>query len=407
MDFTFGEDADMVRQTAHEFVRRDLLPQEPKFLNAKDATERTAIVETATASLKEMGLYSAGVPEALGGGGLGVVETCLIAEELGQTIIPVEWGELTPILYECSEAQKPSYLAPVVEGSKTYAVAFDEPAPFGDPAKMATTARDMTAAGHDRNPLGDSGSCPKASPSGYMLNGAKVLRKSKADFYLVFATGIGPTGPIGPICLLLDAAAPGAPISGNLLTLKDCAVPADHVLGTPGKALSLGRKWFPLTRIIRAAAILGTCDRLLEVSAQYAHDWTSMGEHISERVSIQQALGDMAGDIEALRWLVYHTAWLARGLSQAISEGNSGTVPRIDYPSMLVKLQAHKVLTETVNRSVRIHGGTIPPIAEWLRKARDMTETGSAVSDRVPSRPSSTDLLRLAVARETISRLQP
>jgi len=57
-----------------------------------------------------------------------------------------------------------------------------------------------------------------------------------------------------------------------------------------------------------------------------------------------------------------------------------------------VKLQAHRVLTETVNRSVRIHGGTIPPMAEWLRK-RNVEDT--------------TDMLRLAVARETISRLQP
>ncbi len=375
MDFTFGEDASMVRQTAYEFVRRDLLPQEPKFLNAKDPAERTTIVEAATGSLKEMGLYSAGVPEAFGGGGLGPIETCLIADELGQTIIPVEWGELTPILYECSDAQKSKYLAPVVEGSKTYSVAFDEPVPFGAPAKMATAATQ--------------------AHGGYVLNGAKLLAKPKADFYLVFASGIGPAGPIGPICLILDSGAPGTTLTGNLLTLKDCAVTAEQVLGTPGKALSLGRKWFPLTRIIRAAAILGTCDRLLEVSAQYAHDWTSMGTHISERASIQQTLADMAGDIEALRWLVYHTAWLA-------AEGK-----KVDYDSMLVKLQAQKVLTETVNRSVRIHGGTIPPIAEWLRKARDMTETGSTVSDRVPSPPSSTDLLRLAVARETISRLQP
>lgn len=368
MDFTFGEDADMVRQTAHEFVRRDLLPQEPKFLNAKDPAERTAIVEAATASLKEMGLYSAGVPEAFGGGGLGPIETCLIADELGQTIIPVEWGELTPILYECSDAQKPNYLAPVVERSKTYAVAFDEPQPFTDPAKMATTATQ--------------------SASGWTLNGAKLVPGRKADFFLVFAIG-----PIGPICFILDKGTPGTTLSGNLLTLSGCAAPADHVLGTPGKALSLGRNWFPLTRIIRAAAVLGTCDRLLEVSAQYAHDWTSMGEHISERKSIQQTLADMAGDIEALRWLVYHTAWLARGLSKAISAGNPGTVPRVDYASMLVKLQAHKVLTETVNRSVRIHGGTIPPILEWLRK-------NAASSD-------ADDALRYAVARETISRLQP
>jgi alkylation response protein AidB-like acyl-CoA dehydrogenase len=385
MDFTFGEDADMVRQTAHEFVRRDLLPQEPKFLNSKDPAERAAIVEAATGSLKEMGLYSAGVPEAFGGGGLGPVETCLIADELGQTIIPVEWGELTPILYECSEAQKPLYLAPVVEGSKTYAIAFDEPVPFTDPRKMATTARDMTETSDvsDRVP----------SPGGYVLNGAKLLPTPKADFYLVFASAIGPRGPIGPICLLVDSGAPGASLSGSLLTLSGCAVPADHVLGTPGKALSLGRKWFPLTRIIRAAAVLGTCDRLLEVSAQYAHDWTSMGTHISERKPIQQALGDMAGDIEALRWLVYHAAWLARGLSQAVPEGNQGSVPRIDYASMLVKLQAHKVLTDTVNRSVRIHGGTIPPILERLQK-------NAASSD-------ADDSLRFAVARETISRLQP
>jgi acyl-CoA dehydrogenase len=361
MDFTFGEDADMVRQTAHEFVRRDLLPQEPKFLNAKDPAERTAIVESATGSLKEMGLYSAGVPEAFGGGGLGPIETCLIADELGQTIIPVEWGELTPMLYECSEVQKPKYLAPVVEGSKTYSVAFDEPVPFGEPAKMATTAGQ--------------------SDSGWTLNGAKVLRKPKADFYLVFASAIGPTGSVGPICLLLDSGSPGATVTGNLLTLKDCTVTAEQVLGTPGKSLSLGRKWFPLTRIIRAAAVLGTCDRLLEVSAQYAHDWTSMGAHISERASIQQTLADVAGDIEGLRWMVYHTAWLA-------AEGK-----KVEYDSMLVKLQAQKVLTETVNRSVRIHGGTIPPVLEWLQK-------NAASSDADNS-------LRFAVARETISRLQP
>jgi alkylation response protein AidB-like acyl-CoA dehydrogenase len=249
----------------------------------------------------------------------------------------------------------------VVEGSKTYAVAFDEPTPFIDPPKMATTATQ--------------------SESGWTLNGAKVLPNPKADFYLVFASAIGPTGPIGPICLLVDSGAPGTTLSDNLLTLTNCAVPADHVLGTPGKALGLGHKWFPLTRIIRAAAVLGTCDHLLEVSAQYAHDWTSMGTHISERKAIQQTLGDMAGDVEALRWLVYHTAWLA-------AEGK-----KIEYDSMLVKLQAHKVLTDTVNRSVRIHGGTIPPILEWLRK-----NAASSGAD---------DSLRFAVARETISRLQP
>jgi acyl-CoA dehydrogenase len=352
VDFSWGEDADMVRQTAHEFVRRDLLPQEMNFHNAKTEDERRAIATGATDSLKEMGLYSAGVPEAFGGGGLGPIETCLIAEELGHTMIPVEWGEPTPILYECSDGQKAAFLKPVVEGAKRYAIAFSEPVPFSDPAQMQATAT--------------------PSADGYLLNGTKLLSRAEFDFCLVFARA-----PEGPTCFILDR--PTVP--GTTLDLRNVAVPKDRILGQSGKALSLGRKWFALSRIVRAAAILGACDRLLEVSAQYAHDWLQMGQHISDRKAIQQALADIAGDTEALRWLVYHTAWLA-------AEGK-----KVEYDSMLLRLQADRVLTDTVNRSVRIHGGTMPPIAEWLAKRT----ADDGVSDG----------LRLAVSRETMSRILP
>ncbi len=359
MDFCLSEDAEMVRQTAHEFVRRDLLPHESKFLNTKDEAERRAMVQAATESLREMGLYSAGVPEEFGGGGLGPVETCLIAEELAHTLIPVEWGELTPLLYECSDAQQAAFLKPVVEGTKTYALAFQEPERFRDPASMKATA--------------------VAREHNYVLNGTKLLSRAGADFALVFVKA-----PEGPTCFLVDSeTANGEVREANgvpVLALSGCAVSQDRMLGQPGKALQLGRKWFPLARITRAAAILGACDRLLEVNAQYAHDWNSLGRPIHERASIQQAIADMAGDVEALRWLVYHAAWLA-------SEGK-----KVDYDSMLVKVQAHKVLTDTINRSVRIHGGTMPAIAEWLSKA---------ASD------DASDVLRFAVSRETISRLLP
>jgi alkylation response protein AidB-like acyl-CoA dehydrogenase len=375
MDFSFSEDAEMVRSTAHEFLRRDLLPQEPKFLNSKDEAERKAIADAATDNLKEMGLYSAGVPEQFGGAGLGVIETCALAEELGHTIIPVQWGELTPLLYECSDAQKDAYLKPVVEGTKTYAIAFNEPAPARHsttrpPGRLTTPQAMQTVA--------------RSEGDDYVLTGEKLLSRLEFDFCLVFASATGPAGPIGPTCFILDRviadseqqAANGIPS----LTLNDCRVSKNSVLGSPGKARSLGRKWFPLTRIIRAAAVLGACDRLLAVSAQYAHGWNSLGRPVHERASIQQALADSAGDIEALRWLVYHTAWLA-------AEDR-----KVEYDSMLVKLQAQKVLTDTVNRSVRIHGGTMPPIAEWLARA---------ASD------DTSDALRFAVSRETVSRLLP
>ncbi len=305
-------------------------------------------------------MFSAGVPEKFGGGGLGPVETCCLAEELGTTIIPVRWGEPTPILYEAGPALKADYLDPVVAGDKSYAVAFREPLPFVRPDEMRTTA--------------------ESTESGWRLSGAKLLARADFDFLLVFARA-----PQGPTCFVIDRDTPGASLHTEAerirLEMKDCAVPADRVIGEPGKAIGLGREWHALARIIRAAHILGTCDRLVEVTAQYAHDWTSMGRVISERRAVQRTLAELAADTDALRWAVYHAAWhLAQG-------------KKAEYESMLVKLQAARVLSDAINRSVRIHGGTIPPLQQWLVRAR-------AADD-------SFDPLRLAVARETMSRAIP
>lgn len=359
MDFSLSEDAQMVRQTVHEFVRRDLLPREPAFLNAKTQAEREELSRNATTALKEMGLYSAGVPEEFGGGGLGPVETCVIAAELSQTVIPVEWGEPTPILYECSDAQKPHWLLPVVSGDKSYALA------FRDPASASTSAPPISA---------------KQQDSGFVLTGAKLLSRPQFDFCLVFA----PT-EAGPTCFILDRNSPGTRIHGTEagpeLILESCFIPAGQVLGEPGKALLLGQKWFGLSRIIRAAQIVGVCERLLEVTAQYARDWTQMGEHISDRKAVFQALAEMAGDVAGLRWLVYHAAWLAAERKNVTAD------------SMLVKLQSQRVLTESVNRSVRIHGGTNPPFDHWLLRTFTESET--------------LDMLRLAVARQVMAEFAP
>lgn len=357
MDFTFSEDAEMVRATVHEFVRRDLLPLEPKFLTAKRKDEREEIKGNAIAKLKEMGLYSAGVPEEFGGGGLGPIETCLIAEELSTTIIPIEWGDFTPILYECSENQKSDYLIPVVAGEKIYAIAFREPKHFSRPDEMTTTARTES----DR----------------YVLNGIKELSRADFDFCLVFALSSE-----GITCFIVDRTESGIEIvldtAPPQILLKNCVVTADKIIGKAGMATSLGQKWFGLARITRSAAILGVCRRILETTALYVRDWKSMNEPIITRKEIQRTLAAMSGNFEALRWLVYHTAWLAT------------TNANIQFDSMLLKLQAQNVLNTMVTDSVRVHGGTIPPVEHWLIKA---SAEGEAL-----------DMLRLAVSHEVISR---
>ncbi|MGQ9707829.1 MAG: acyl-CoA dehydrogenase family protein, partial [bacterium] len=328
MDFSLSEDAEMVRATVHEFVRRDLLPLEPKFLNAK-TEERKEIADNAIQKLKEMGLYSAGVPEEFGGGGLGLIETCLIAEELSTTVIPVEWGDLTPILYEVREEQRQDYLLPVVSGEKKYAIAFREPRHFARPDEMATTAQ----------LAGDT----------YILSGVKELSRSDFDFCLVFAQA-----PCGITCFILDRNTPDTEIYTDTeparIALLNCSVPPDRIIGKPGAALLLGQKWFGLARITRSAAMFGVCRRILETTALYTRDWRSLNEPIASRKEIQRTIASMAGNLESLRWLLYRTAWLAQSSTN------------INFDSMLLKLQAQNVLQTMINDSIRIHGGTIPPV---------------------------------------------
>lgn len=347
----------MVRQTVHEFVRRDLLPLEPKYLNARTPAERREISISATEKIREMGLYSAGIPEQFGGGGLGPIETCLIAEGLSYTIIPVEWGDFTPILYECSEDQKKDYLLPVVRGEKNYALAFREPEPFPAPAQMKTTAQ----------PEGET----------YIVNGIKELSRTDFHFCLVFAST-----PEGITCFLFNCDHPNCEIQTDVeparLIMNRCRIPKTNIIGKPGEAMFLGKRWFDLSRLTRSAAITGVCRRILETTALYARDWKSMNEPIINRKEIQRTLSELAGSYESLRWLVYHTAWLA------------STGAPIQFDTMLLKLQAQTTLNKMVTDAIRVHGGTIPPSEHWLIRA---SAEGEAL-----------DMLRLAVSQGVIDR---
>jgi alkylation response protein AidB-like acyl-CoA dehydrogenase len=83
------------------------------------------------------------------------------------------------------------------------------------------------------------------------------------------------------------------------------------MLGEEGKAFFLGRKWLPSRRIVRGARCVGVAQRILDECTIQAQNWTSFGQFISGRPSIQAALGDIATNIHAARLVVYEAAWRA------------------------------------------------------------------------------------------------
>jgi len=259
--------------------------------------------------VKDMGLWGVGVPEELGGVGLSTLGNCLVVEELAQTVVPFNFGDVTPILFDCNQRQQETYFMPVLNRQKYPYLALMEP------EKEASEIEKLEIKAEKAN-------------GGYVLNGKKVsLSRAAEDYFAVVFAATNPEKPLreGVSCFLVNEGAPGFSVSGGggktgwqarvrqpiSLVLDHCQVPAENILGEEGKAFYLGRKWLPLRRIVRSARCVGAAQRVLEESTTQAQTWYSFGQVISGRPSIQAALADIATNIHAARLMVYEAAWKA------------------------------------------------------------------------------------------------
>ena len=315
MDFEIPEELKAIQSTVKDFVTDQLKPLERIVLGrAADLSDTIMYLppeeeERLIGMLKDMGLWGVSVPEELGGVGLGTLGNCLVEEEIAQTVVPFSFGDVTPMLFDCSPQQREKYLTPALNRQKYPYWALMEPGGKGFES-METKAE-------------------KAN-GGYILNGKKISlsspRAAKDYFAVVFAV-TDPEKPLreGVSCFLVDKDISGFSVSGDeektgwearerrpmSLVFDQCQVAAESMLGEEGKAFFLGKKWLPSRRIVRGARCVGVAQRILDECTIQAQNWTSFGQFISGRPSIQAALGDIATNIHAARLVVYEAAWRA------------------------------------------------------------------------------------------------
>ena len=358
MDFELPEDLKMIQSLARGFVNDQLKPLE------RDLMGRAADLSDAQMSLPEetekklakmaqdMGLWGTTVPEELGGAGLSVLGNCLIEEELAQTIVPFDFGDVTPILFDCNDQQMERYFLPALNRQKQPYLALMEP------GKEAEVSTPKTKAIKEK--------------SDYAISGAKIsLSRTGQDYFaVVFAAIAKNGGRDGVTCFLVDKDTPGFKVTGGedktgwqaqvrepkLLVFDQCRVPADNILGEEGEAFQLGKNWLPSRRIIRGARSVGVAQRLLEESVVRVQSWESFGRSVAERSNTQAALSDIATDIHACRLMVYEAAWKA---------DNGEPIRR---EAAMVKLFATRMIYTVADRVTHIYGG--PPYVAGLPMER-------------------------------------
>jgi hypothetical protein len=291
MDFSLTPEQQALGDLARQILEDRVTHERLKALEAGDEWfDRDAWEELARAKLLGMA-----VPEAHGGGGLGLVELCLLLEQVGRTVAPVPvlaalvLGGL-PIAEFGTEAQRRRWLGGVAAGDAVLTAALVEPG-GDDPAAPSAVARRDGA----RWRLDGVKSCVPAAH----LAACVLVPARTAD------------GPAG--VFLLDPRAAGVTTERQVatsgepqgrLTLSGAVAEA-----VPGDGAAIVRWIVERALVGLAATQLGVADRALHMTAEYTTGREQFGRPIASFQAVQQRAADAWIDVEAIRLTMWQAAW--------------------------------------------------------------------------------------------------
>lgn len=370
-----------LQKKARQFSKEVILPVAAK--HDRDGTFPLDVLEKA----HHEGFFTPLVPKEYGGLGLGVLDNCIISEELAAGCmgtylsIFVSTLALYPIIKFGTKNQKERFLKPFCSKFSVASYCLSEMTVGSDPASMKTTAVLE----------GDS----------YSLNGTKmwITNGGYADFYLTFATTDPQKKHKGIISLIvpsgLEGVSHGEPIdkmgqrasNTTAVMFKNVKVPKENLLAGEGEGFKRAMAALDITRPMIAVGAVGIARSALELATQYSKKRIQFGVPIAQHQAVQFMLADMAKDIEAARLLVYKAAWLA---DQGIRNSKEAAIAKAFAADMAMR---------TTTDAVQIYGGMgytkWHPVEKLMRDAKV-----------IQIYEGSAQVMRLIIARELLREIE-
>ena len=345
MDYSIPEDLQLILDTVRRFVRQELEPV------SQQVEEEDHIPQSVVDGMAELGLFGIALPEEYGGLGLGCLGECMVWEELSRVNAAFRTRVATNnglgsqgLIMDGTEEQKARYLPRLASGEWTACLALSEPEAGSDAANIRTRAVRQ----------GDS----------WVLNGNKhfVTNGDIADM----ATVIAVTDPDkrargGITAFIVERDSPGLTVGPPdkkmglhgtntcELVFDDCRIPKENVVGGEamvGQGFKTAMRVLDKGRLSIAAAALGSAQRCLELSAEYASARVQFGRPLAKFQGVQFMLAEMATQIYAGRQMLHHAAWLRDQRGAAVTQEAS-----------MAKLFCTEMANRVADMAVQVHGG--------------------------------------------------
>jgi alkylation response protein AidB-like acyl-CoA dehydrogenase len=289
---------------------------------------------------EDLALPGIHIPEQYGGAGFGMVELCIVMEELGRALLCAPYFSTAvlaanAVLNAGTEAQKSALLPNIAKGALLATLAVTEPNGNWDPMGIEVVAT------------------PNAD--GYRLDGAKsyVVDGHVADLLIVAARAPKTVGREGLALFTLGANASG--VERRLLQSMDPTRKIARIdfHGTHANLLgNLDDGAKPILRTLDQAAIalanemVGGAQALLDSAVNYAKLRVQFGRTIGSFQAIKHRLADMLLDVELAKSAAYYAAQAA-----ALDD------PEWPALASLAKAAASETYLHTAVECIQIHGG--------------------------------------------------
>ncbi len=304
IDFSLSPEQLKLQEKAREFAKNEIAPKAA--YHDKTGEFPRDICRKAW----ELGLMNTHVPKEYGGLGLGVLEGCIVAEEIGAgctgigTAMEANSLAEAPIIVAGNDDQKKRFLTTLCKNFGFAAYAVTEPEAGSDVARIQTSA--------------------KKTGDDYVLNGTKwwITDGGVASWYFVLANTDPGKGYQSLSGFIVPADTPGivrGPKEQNMgqhasntvrVTFEDVQVAKENLLGKEGEGFRIAMAAFDHTRPMVSAAAVGLARTAMEHALNYSRKRKAFGRSILSYEGISFKIADMAMDIDAARFLVWHAAWL-------------------------------------------------------------------------------------------------
>ncbi len=360
MDFSLTDAQKGIQARAREFAQTRVAPL------AREMDERGALPRALIDDMARAGFFGGPLPQEFSGGGWDALSLALCYEELGRVDSSVR-GMMTvhtSLVAQCilkwgNDAQKKDFLPRLARAEMIGCYALTEPNAGSDAASIeATATRD-----------GDA----------YVINGEKIwiTNGGIADLAIVFASADRELKHRGICAFLVPTNSkgfrrekmPGKELGHRAsdharIFFENMRVPASARLGAAGDGFKIAMSALDYGRLGVAAGALGVGQACLDACVEFARARKQFGQRIGNFEMIQATLAEMAADVSAARWLVYHAAWVQSRGERATRE------------TSIAKFFAVEAAVRAANEAVLLHGGrgysNELPVERYLRDIKGM-----------------------------------